>query len=66
MHAICVSNLMCIFLALNLQQFTDSKVQLNKKKMNNHKFNDIARSYLRRCMGDGESMIDRLLQTGEF
>ena len=30
---------------LNLHQLTDSKVQLNESNVNNHKSNDIVRSY---------------------
>ena len=39
------SNLMWTFIELNGHQFTDSKAQLNKTNVNNHKSNNIARSY---------------------
>ena len=40
------SNLLWIFIMLNLHQLTDSKAQLNINKVSN-----IARSYRRRCRG---------------
>ena len=56
---------MWTFVALNLHQWADSKMQPNKNKMNNHKSNNIAMSYQRRHMGDEEAMADRVLLTGK-
>ena len=39
------SNLMWTFIALNLHQLTDSKVQLNNTSVNNCKSNNLAGSY---------------------
>ena len=49
-----------------LNQLTDSKARLNKNNGNNHKFNDMARSYQKRDWGDREVTADRLLQTVKF
>ena len=38
-------NLMWTFIELNLHHLTNSRVQLNKNNVNNHNFNNIARSY---------------------
>ena len=51
---------------LNLHPLTNSKAQLNIRKLNYSKFNNIARLYQRRHRGDGKAMADRLLQTGKF
>ena len=51
---------------LNLHQVTDSKAQLNKTNVNNHKSNNLAGSLPKRCRGDREAMVDRCLQTGKF
>ena len=45
-------NLKWPFIALNLHQVTDSKVQINVNKMNRHRSIKIAGSYQRRHMGD--------------
>ena len=48
-----LSNLLLTFIVFNLHQLTDSKVQLNKTNVNNHKSNDKARSY------QGDKMVTR-------
>ena len=58
---------MCTFIALNLHQLTDSKVQLNKTNVtNNHKSNNLAGSLPKRHRIDREAMVDRGLQTGKL
>ena len=50
------------FTALNLHQSTDSKAQVSENNGNNHKSNDIARSYQRRHSSGREAIAERFLQ----
>ena len=57
---------MWTFIALDLHQLTDSKVQLNKTNVNNHNSNNLAGLLPKRHGGERGAMMESLLQTGKI